>query len=513
MKNVRVRFAPSPTGGLHIGGVRTALFNYLFARKYKGKFILRIEDTDRERSVKGAEEYIEKTLEWCGIRPDEGPSQGGVLGSYRQSERKEIYQQYAEKLVADGKAYYAFDTPEELKAMQERLKEHRVMNPQYDTITRTTMKNSLTLSEAEVKQRLANSDPFVIRIKIPRKEEVRMKDLVRGWVRTHTETLDDKVLMKSDGMPTYHLANIVDDHLMKITHVIRGEEWLPSAPLHVLLYQYLGWENEMPEFAHLPLILKPDGNGKLSKRATDKAGFPIFPLNWEDKETGRTSVGFKETGFMPEALINFLALLGWNPGTEQEIFSREELVHAFSEHSINKAAIRFDFDKAKWFNQQYIKATDSGYFAEDLIVAFKEHGIDCPQKKAIQIIDLLKGRVTFPKEFVEKGLIVFNDPKEFDEKVTRKKWNKEASKVLSLFGEALKDQKNLTTESVEDLFRKTLEVADHKPEHYMQTLRLALTGEGSGPHLMTLIVIIGFEKVAVRIKSSIHLLNSKIASI
>ncbi|MEQ9466304.1 MAG: glutamate--tRNA ligase [Ekhidna sp.] len=509
MENVRVRFAPSPTGGLHIGGVRTALFNYLFARKNNGTFILRIEDTDQARFVEGAEDYIKKTLDWCGITPDEGPDQGGDYGPYRQSERKEIYRQYAEKLIAEGNAYYAFDTPEELEAMRERLKESRVVNPQYDTITRTTMKNSLTLSEEEVQRRIANGDPYVIRIKIPKKEEVRLNDMVRGWVMVHTEVLDDKVLMKSDGMPTYHLANIVDDHLMKITHVIRGEEWLPSAPLHVLLYRFLGWKDEMPQFAHLPLILKPDGNGKLSKRAADKAGFPIFPLNWQDPESGETSIGFKETGFLPQALINFLAFLGWNPGTEQEIFSLNGLEKAFSAERINKAGTKFDFEKAKWFNQEYIKATDSNLFAADLVKSLKEiHGIDCPSETAIQIIDLLKGRVTYPHEFVENGLIIFQKPQSFDEKVVSKKWDDDAPRALSLFADKLKTQGSITADSAKTLFWETLETAGYKPGQFMQTLRLVLTGEGSGPDLMTIIEILGSEKAAERIISSIDALSN-----
>ncbi|WP_370090080.1 glutamate--tRNA ligase [Ekhidna sp.] len=508
MENVRVRFAPSPTGGLHIGGVRTALFNYLFAKKNNGTFILRIEDTDQTRFVEGAEDYIKKTLDWCGIAPDEGPDQGGEYGPYRQSERKDIYRKYAEKLIEDGNAYYAFDTPEELEAMRERLKEARVVNPQYDTITRTTMKNSLTLDKEEVQRRLDNGDPYVIRIKIPKKEEVRLNDMVRGWVMVHTEVLDDKVLMKSDGMPTYHLANIVDDHLMKITHVIRGEEWLPSAPLHVLLYRFLGWEDEMPQFAHLPLILKPDGNGKLSKRAADKAGFPIFPLNWVDPETCDLSRGFKETGFLPEALINFLAFLGWNPGTEQEIFSLEELTKEFSEKRINKAGTKFDFDKAKWFNQQYIKATDSNVFAADLVKEYKQkYNIDCPSETAIQIVDLLKERVTFPTEFADGGLAIFQAPTSFDEKVLSKKWNEESPKALTLFADTLENHENISAESAKTLFWETLESAGYKPGQFMQTLRLVLTGEGSGPDLMTMIEIMSGKKAALRIKSSIEALE------
>ncbi|MEO9869938.1 glutamate--tRNA ligase [Ekhidna sp.] len=508
MENVRVRFAPSPTGGLHIGGVRTALFNYLFAKKNNGKFILRIEDTDQSRFVEGAEKYIKDTLDWCGISPDEGPGQEGEYGPYRQSERKEVYQQYAEKLIAEGNAYYAFDTPEELEAMRERLKEARVVNPQYDTVTRTTMKNSLTLPDEEVKQRIENGDPYVIRIKIPKKEEIRLNDMVRGWVMVHSEALDDKVLMKSDGMPTYHLANIVDDHLMKITHVIRGEEWLPSAPLHVLLYQFLGWENEMPQFAHLPLILKPDGNGKLSKRAADKAGFPIFPLNWNDTESNDISIGFKEMGFLPEALVNFLAFLGWNPGTEEEIFSLAELVNEFSDKRINKAGTKFDFDKAKWYNQQYIKKTDSNIFAKDLKTSLQsEHGIDCSTSIALQIIDLLKERVTFSDEFVELALPIFKAPINYDEKVLSKKWSEDVSKALMLYAEELIQHENIDAESAKNLFWETLEKAGYKPGQFMQMLRLTITGEGSGPDLMTMIKIMGGKKTAERIKSSLNTLN------
>lgn len=507
MEKVRVRFAPSPTGGLHIGGVRTALFNYLFAKKYGGSFIIRIEDTDQNRFVEGAEDYILKSLKWCGITPDEGPSKGGNYAPYRQSERKDIYKQYADQLLAEGNAYYAFDTPEELDAMRERLKASRVMNPQYDTITRTTMKNSLTLSEEEVQKRLDAGDPYVIRVKIPKKDEVRLNDMVRSWVMVNTESLDDKVLMKSDGMPTYHLANVVDDYLMKITHVIRGEEWLPSAPLHVLLYQFLGWEDDMPKFGHLPLILKPDGNGKLSKRAADKAGFPIFPLNWKDADQVEISQGFKEHGFLPEALVNFLAFLGWNPGTEQEIFSMEELIKEFSIERINKAGTKFDFDKIKWFNQEYIKSTDSKFFAIKLITELKELEIVVSEPIAIAIIDLLKSRVTFPNEFLENSLIFFNDPKEYDEKTVNKKWNESTPVALNLFADQLDAKQEISEEEAKTLFWETLESNGFKPGQFMQTLRLSLTGEGSGPDLMTIIQIMGPKSAAKRIKHSISVLS------
>lgn len=509
MENVRVRFAPSPTGGLHIGGIRTALFNYLFAKNQKGKFILRIEDTDQSRYVEGAEEYIKNSLNWFGITPDEGPDQGGPYESYRQSERKDIYRQYAEKLVQEGNAYLAFDTPEELDAMRERLKENRVMNPQYDTVTRTTMKNSLTLSEEEVKERVENGEPYVIRIKIPKREEVRLKDMVRGWVMVHTEALDDKVLMKSDGMPTYHLANVVDDHLMKITHVIRGEEWLPSAPLHVLLYQFLGWEDSMPEFGHLPLILKPDGNGKLSKRAADKAGFPIFPLNWTDSTSDELSEGFMEKGFLPGALLNFLAFLGWNPGTEQELFSLQELISSFSMEKVNKAGTKFDYDKAKWFNEQYIRKTSGQEFVSHLKDDLSKKGIDCSTETALEIIDLLKERVTFPREFIENSLIVFNSPTSFDEKAVRKKWNNETTVALNLFADELQKRNKLSAEEAKELFWNTLEQNDYKPGQFMQMLRVVLTGEGSGPDLMTIISIIGGTEASNRIKNSIELLSNQ----
>ena len=354
MSKVRVRFAPSPTGPLHIGGVRTALYNYLFAKKNGGKMILRIEDTDQKRYVDGAEQYILDSLEWCGIHLDESIIHGGKYGPYRQSQRKEIYRPYAEQLVNNGFAYYAFDTAEELTLMRERMKKAGVTSPQYNSVTRSTMKNSLSLSDDEVKKRLNNEEPYVIRIKMPRNQEVKLFDVIRGWVVVNTNKMDDKVIFKSDGMPTYHLANVVDDYLMKISHVIRGEEWLPSAPLHVLLYEYLGWKSQQPQFAHLPLLLKPDGNGKLSKRDGDRLGFPVFPLNWKNHETGEISLGYKEGGYLPEAFINMLAFLGWNPGTPQEIFSIDDLCETFTLDRVGKSGAKFDFDKTKWFNQQYL---------------------------------------------------------------------------------------------------------------------------------------------------------------
>ena len=508
MENVRVRFAPSPTGGLHIGGVRTALFNYLFAKKNNGTFILRIEDTDQSRYVEGAEEYITESLAWCGIHPDEGPKAGGPFAPYRQSERKEIYRKYVDQLIEDGHAYYAFDTVEELEAMRNRLKEGRIANPQYDAVSRTTMKNSLTLSAEEVKSRIDSGEPYVVRFKVQPKEEVRINDIVRGWVLVHGSNIDDKILMKSDGMPTYHLANVVDDHLMEITHVIRGEEWLPSAPLHVLLYKYLGWESSMPRFAHLPLILKPDGNGKLSKRAADKAGFPIFPLSWEDPQSGEKSVGFKETGYLPEAMINFLSLLGWNPGSEQEIFSLRELIGQFSLDKINKAGTKFDIDKARWFNQQYIKAKSPEELSSYIQVELKtKFDIDCDSNTAMDIVELLKERVTFIPDFASNCLFLFQHPKAYDQKVVEKKWDDEAAGALKVYAEAIEAKDSLTADEAKDLFFASLEAKGFKPGKFMQTLRLTITGEGSGPDLMSIISIMGGKSVSERILFSIDQLN------
>lgn len=507
MSKVNVRFAPSPTGALHIGGVRTALFNYLFAKANKGNFILRIEDTDQTRFVNGAEEYIKSSLEWLGIRADEGPDTGGPNGPYRQSERKTHYQKYVDQLLADGNAYYAFDTPQELEDMRDRLKSKRILNPQYDTLTRSSMRNSLTLPADEVATLIRDKVPYVVRVKVPEKEEIRLQDLIRGWVKVNTDVMDDKVLIKSDGMPTYHLANVVDDHLMQITHVIRGEEWLPSAPLHVLLYQMLGFDP--PQFAHLPLILKPDGNGKLSKRAADKAGIPIFPLNWTNPETGETSLGFKELGFLPEAMLNFLAFLGWNPGTEKELFSHQELIESFKIERINKAGTKFDFEKAKWFNQQYIKATPNPVFADQLTKDLQTHGIQLNASRAHQLVDLFKERITYPHELVTKSLALLTQPSEFDEKVARKKWDEEAENALTFFINEIQSKEAISPAEAKDAFWHTLEREGLNPGKYMQILRLTLTGEGSGPDLMSIISLLGPFESSERIKQSMQWLSDK----
>ena len=507
-REVRVRFAPSPTGPLHIGGVRTALYNYLFARKMGGKMLLRIEDTDQNRFVPGAEEYIIEALTWCGIKLDESPVQGGPHAPYRQSERKPMYMEYALKLVQDGHAYYAFDTAEELDAMRERLKAAKVATPQYNAITRNTMRNSLTLPEDEVKQLLESGAPYVIRLKVPRKEEVRLKDLIRGWVVVHSSAIDDKVLMKSDGMPTYHLANIVDDHLMEITHVIRGEEWLPSAPLHVLLYRYLGWEDTMPEFAHLPLLLKPDGNGKLSKRDGDKLGFPVFPLQWVDPFTGEKSSGYREGGYLPEAFVNFLAFLGWNPGTQQELFTLDELAEAFSIERIGKSGTRFDINKARWFNEQYLRAKPDAELAQYLLKALAEHNISCSEEKAVKIASVMKERVTFPQDFWREASYFFIAPDTYDEKVAAKKWNGHAVAVFEGFGNQLASIPDFTADQIKARLLQILEQRGMKIGQVMQALRLALTGLEAGPDLMAIIEIIGPEEAAQRINTAIEKLRA-----
>ncbi|NBW30878.1 MAG: glutamate--tRNA ligase, partial [Flavobacteriales bacterium] len=415
-KPVRVRFAPSPTGPLHMGGVRTALYNYLFAKKHNGTFIIRIEDTDQARFVPGAQEYILDALKWCGIMPTEGPGIGGDYGPYVQSERKESYKPFAEQLISNEKAYYAFDSAEELEAMRDQAKQMGMANWQYNSITRTSLKNSLTLPQSEVSKLLEAGVPYVIRMKMPRNQDIRLHDIIRGWVVVNTNNLDDKVLFKSDGMPTYHLANIVDDHAMDISHVIRGEEWLPSAPLHVMLYEAFGWE--CPEFAHLPLLLRPDGNGKLSKRDGDRLGFPVFPTDWTTSE-GELYSGYREKGYFPEAFINMLSFLGWNPGTTQEIFSLEELTEAFSLERVAKAGAKFDPDKTKWFQQNYLRAQSN----EDLAITLgKLTNGSLPNEKLIQIASLMKERATFVQDMLSDGAYLIARPINYDKETILKKW-------------------------------------------------------------------------------------------
>lgn len=511
MREVRVRFAPSPTGALHIGGVRTALYNYLLARKHNGKMILRIEDTDQNRFVPGAEQYIQKSLDWAGIKFDEGVGVGGPYAPYRQSERKDIYKQYAQQLIDNGSAYYAFDTEVELDAMRERLKTAGVDIQQYNGITRMEMRNSLTLKPDEVRDLMKAGTPYVIRLKVPRKEEVRLKDLIRGWVMVHSSQIDDKVLMKSDGMPTYHLANVVDDYLMKISHVIRGEEWLPSAPLHVLLYKYLGWEKDMPQFAHLPLLLKPDGNGKLSKRDADRLGFPIFPITWQDPESKEIATGYREAGYLPEAFINFLAFLGWNPGTTQEFFSMEELVQEFSLDRINKAGAKFDIQKAQWYNQHYVRQKSSETLANFLLDSLRKENISCTLEKAKQVALLMQDRVTFPADFWEMGKFFFVAPTAYDESVVAKKWNEDAVKTLAAYRDEIAAIPNVdagTAKSTLETVTAGLGITTGK---ILQALRLSITGAANGPDLMMIMEIIGKNEVLKRIDDALKTLKVKVA--
>jgi glutamyl-tRNA synthetase len=498
--SVRLRFAPSPTGPLHIGGVRTALFNYLFVKKNGGKLILRIEDTDQNRYVEGAEKYIVDSLAWLGITFDEGPNKGPHV-PYRQSERKGIYGKYAQQLIDSGMGYYAFDTTEELAVMRKELEEAKVDNPSYNSVTRMKMKNSITLGPEKTKELLEKGTPSVIRLKVPLKDEIRFKDAIRDWVVVHSSTIDDKVLVKADGMPTYHLANIVDDHEMGITHVIRGEEWLPSAPLHILLYKAFGWEH--PEFAHLPLLLKPEGPGKLSKRDGDIGDFPVFPTEWKDVN-GVVSRGFREDGYLPEAVLNFLALLGWNPGTEQEIFTLEGLVEAFSLERINKSGARFDVAKAKWFNQHYIKEMDDA----TLIAMVNE---DLNNKAlAAQLVKLNKDRVIFVKEIVSIVPYIFTAPDAYDEEIAAKAWNDIAKQgmpvIIGLINEM--EVADFKAETIHNTLWEGLAAQEIKPGKVMQALRLAITGEGKGPDLMLMLEILGKEEVVLRITSALGKLGA-----
>jgi len=473
--------------------------------------ILRIEDTDQNRYVPGAEEYILESLAWAGIEIDEGVSKGGPYAPYRQSERKDIYKQYSLKLIETGHAYYAFDTAEELEAMRDRLKIQGSSDQQYSSITRALMKNSLTISEGELKQKLESREPYVIRLKVPVNEEIKLVDLIRGEVVVNSSQVDDKVLMKSDGMPTYHLANVVDDYLMKISHVIRGEEWLPSAPLHVLLYRFLGWEREMPQFAHLPLLLKADGNGKLSKRDADKAGFPIFPINWTDPKTKEFSIGFRENGYLPEALLNFLAFLGWNPGTEQEMFSINELTEAFTLERIGKAGAKFDIQKAQWFNQQYLRAKSDEELAAYLLASLEKESIPCTFENAKKICSAMRERVTFPTDFWEHGKFFFQAPKQFDEHVIPKKWNDEVLKFLSTYRDELNESSPFAKFDFELLIKQTSQKANIPTGKIMPALRVALTGGASGPDLMATMEIIGKEETISRISYALENIKLKVA--
>ncbi|MFZ9388286.1 MAG: glutamate--tRNA ligase [Chitinophagaceae bacterium] len=505
-KKVRVRFAPSPTGGLHLGGVRTVLYNYLFARKHGGTFIVRIEDTDQNRFVAGAEDYIFDTLQWCGLEPDESVRHGGTYGPYRQSERKATYRQYAEKLVAEGNAYYAFDTPEELEKMRQDFKTEQNPSPQYDHTIRMKMRNSLTLPADETKKLIDAGTKYVIRIRVPEHESVVFTDMIRGEVRFDTDTVDDKVLLKADGMPTYHLAVVVDDHLMEITHAFRGEEWLPSAPVHILLWKFLFGLDQMPQWAHFPLILGPQG--KLSKRDGAKYGFPVFAMNWTDPKTGELTEGFREKGFLPEAFINLLALLGWNDGTEQEIFTREELVEKFTMDRIHSAGAKFDYEKARWFNHEWIKRTDAGILEPLVRDLLDQQGINITGTPALSsVIDLIKDRCTLLPDFVPQSAFFFVTPVSPDLSSVQSKWN-EAKQLF--FTELIRNYELSTAwvaETLENNFKEIAAVNNLKPGELMLPFRIMLVGGKFGPGVFEIASLLGMEETRLRITNGLKQLQ------
>ena len=503
-RRVRVRFAPSPTGPLHIGGVRTALYNYLFARQHGGDFVFRIEDTDTTRFVPGAEEYIIESFKWLGLKFDEGVSFGGDKGPYRQSERRDIYKKYVQLLLDEGKAYIAFDTPEELNAKREEIQ-----NFQYDAKTRQQMRNSLTMPKEEVERLVADGIQYVVRFKIEPGQEILVNDLIRGEVRVKSDILDDKVLYKSaDQLPTYHLANIVDDHLMEITHVIRGEEWLPSAPLHVLLYCAFGWEDTMPRFAHLPLLLKPDGKGKLSKRDGDRLGFPVFPLAWRDQQTGEvTARGYREDGYFPEAVINFLALLGWNPGTEQEMFTLEELVEQFDISKCSKAGAKFAYEKGIWFNHEYILKKSNEEITDLFEPIVREHGIAEPRERILQVVSMMKDRVSFVKELWPLCSFFFEAPASYDEKTAKKRWKEDSASQLTELMGVLEGIEDFSLENQEKIVHQWIEQKEYKLGNIMNAWRLTLVGEGKGPGMFDISAFLGKDETLARMKKAIQVLG------
>lgn len=505
-KNIRVRFAPSPTGPLHIGGVRTALYNFLFARKNGGKFILRIEDTDQTRFVPGAEDYIIEAFKWCGIEFDEGVTKGGDFGPYTQSERKAVYKQYADELITSGNAYYAFDTAEQLSEKRAAFEAEKKTFT-YNAAERLNMGNSLSLPKEEVERLLESGTPYVIRFKMPENEQVVMNDLIRGKVEVNTSVLDDKILFKSDGMPTYHLANIIDDHLMEISHVIRGEEWLPSLPLHVLLYRALGWQE--PEFAHLPLLLKPDGHGKLSKRDGDRLGFPVFPLQWKDPKTGELSSGYREEGYFPEAFVNMLALLGWNPGDERELFDMEALIEAFSIERVNKSGARFDAEKAKWFNHQYLIKKSNIELAEAFMPILKEHHVLADKEFVTQVIALVKERATFVKDLWDQSFFFFVRPEEYDTKAVKKRWKAASYQQMTELKELLLNTEPFTASHTEEVVKKWIEENEYGMGMVMNAFRLLIVGALKGPHLFDIIALLGQEETIERISNGLQTLGKK----
>ncbi len=502
-RRVRVRFAPSPTGALHIGGVRTALYNYLFARQHNGDLIFRIEDTDTNRFVPGAEEYIIESFKWLGIQFDEGVSFGGNYGPYRQSERRDIYKKYVKDLLNKGKAYIAFDTPEELEE-----KRKTIANFQYDAHTRMTMCNSLVLSEKEVNDYIVQGKQYVVRFKIEPNEDVHVKDLIRGDVVINSSILDDKVLYKSaDNLPTYHLANIVDDHLMEISHVIRGEEWLPSAPLHVLLYRALGWEDTMPQFAHLPLLLKPDGKGKLSKRDGDRLGFPVFPLEWHDPKTGELSSGFRESGYLPQAVLNFLALLGWNPGNDQEIMTLEEMIRLFNISHCSKAGAKFDYIKGIWFNHEYILNMDDRDIAMMFQPILQRHGVNESLDRVETVVGLMKGRVNFIPELWDTSSFFFVAPSKYDDKTVKKRWKENSADTMIKLAGVLGSLNDFSLENQESEVTRWIEDNGYNMGLVMNAFRLALVGEGKGPHMFDISAFLGKEETLRRIRRAVEVLK------
>jgi glutamyl-tRNA synthetase len=512
-KKVRVRFAPSPTGGLHLGGVRTVLYNFLFARHHQGDFILRIEDTDQSRFVEGAEDYIVNCLQWCGLEPDESPQKGGLYGPYRQSERKALYRQYAEQLVQAGKAYYAFDTPAELEAMREKFKTPENPSPQYDHRQRKNMRNSTTLTTEETQRLLKEGTPYVIRILMPENETVSFEDMIRGEVHFNTSLVDDKVLLKADGMPTYHLAVVVDDYLMKITHAFRGEEWLPSAPVHILLWKYLGWEKDMPQWAHLPLILKPDGNGKLSKRDGDRLGFPVFAMNWTDPRTNELTKGFREIGFLPEAFTNLLALLGWNDGTDQELFTMDELIQKFSMDRVHKGGAKFDFEKAKWFNHEWIKRKDVADLKPEVKNILEIKGItvsfnyDAVLEKAIALV---KDRCTLMADFYDQSKFFFETPQQLDLDAVKPKWNADKEQFFVTAIEKFKSLSDWKAAEAETLFKNLAAEKNIKPGDVLMPLRVMLVGGKFGPGVFDIAETIGRQETVTRINNALAQLRANV---
>ena len=502
-RKVRVRFAPSPTGALHIGGVRTALYNYLFARQHNGDLIFRIEDTDSHRFVPGAEEYILESFKWLGIHFDEGVSFGGEHGPYRQSERREIYKKYVQVLLENGKAYIAFDTPEELDA-----KRAEIANFQYDASTRGMMRNSLTMPKEEVDALIAEGKQYVVRFKIEPNEDVRVNDLIRGEVIINSSILDDKVLYKSaDELPTYHLANIVDDHLMEVSHVIRGEEWLPSAPLHVLLYRAFGWEDTMPEFAHLPLLLKPEGNGKLSKRDGDRLGFPVFPLEWHDPKSGDVSSGYRESGYLPEAVINFLALLGWNPGNDQEVMSMDELVKLFDLNHCSKSGAKFDYKKGTWFNHEYIMMKPDAELAQLFKPVLAANGVDAAAYSdayLAKVVSLVKGRVNFVKELWDQSRFFFAAPTQYAEKDVKKRWSEDTPRIMGELITVLEGIADFSSKPSEDIVIGWITEKGYHMGNVMNAFRLAVVGECKGPHMFDITELLGKDETISRIRSAVE---------